>query len=39
MTVKVVNNLAGSDEIILILLVFEAYLKMIEGSAPSLSII
>jgi hypothetical protein len=39
MAVKAVNNLAGSDEIILILLVFGTYPRIIKGSAPLSSVI
>jgi hypothetical protein len=34
MAVKAVNDLAGPDGIVPILLVFEAYLRMTEGFAP-----
>jgi hypothetical protein len=34
MAVKVINNLAGLDGIMPILLVFEAYLRMIKDSIP-----
>jgi hypothetical protein len=34
MAVKAVNDLAGPDGIVLILLVFGAYSRMIEGSVP-----
>jgi hypothetical protein len=39
MTVKTVNNSAGSDGIVLILLVFGAYPRMTKGSAPLPSVI
>jgi hypothetical protein len=39
MAVKIINNSAGSDGIMLILLVFGAYPKMTKGSAPLSSVI
>jgi hypothetical protein len=39
MAVKVINNLAGPDGIIPTLLVFKAYPKMTEDSAPSPSVV
>jgi hypothetical protein len=39
MAVKTINNSAGPDGIVPILLVFETYPKMTESSAPSPSII
>jgi len=39
MTVKAVNDLAGPDGIVSTLLVFGAYPRMIEDSAPSPSVI
>ena len=39
MAVKAVNDSAGSDGIVPTLLIFGAYPRMIENSAPSLSVI
>jgi hypothetical protein len=39
MAVKAVNDLAGPDGIVLILLVFKTYSRMTENFAPSSSVV
>jgi hypothetical protein len=39
MAFKAINDLAGLDGLVLMLLVFEAYLRIIESDAPSFTIV
>jgi hypothetical protein len=39
MAFKAINNSAGPDSLVLTLLVFEAYLRMIESDAPSFTVV